>query len=157
MSTSLLTRQARTRLRGKGLPQDHAGRCLAPDPRFESMKYSKLLSLATASYGVFALVRPRHLADNLEAPAGEAPAFDLMAYTYAGRDLSISGLALASGNPSVVTAMMVLRILGDLADATILGTSTSKPSVQKKVVAATVGWAALNTAALVADRRALNG
>ncbi len=119
------------------------------------MKYSKLFSLATAFYGVFALAKPRHLADNLEAPAEQAPAFDRMAYTFAGRDLPISGLALASSNPSVITAMMVLRIVGDLSDATVLGTSTSKPAVQKKLLAVTLGWGALNTIALVADRRAL--
>jgi hypothetical protein len=119
------------------------------------VKYSKLISLATAAYGVFALVKPRHLADGIEAPAGQAPAFDRMAYTYAGRDLTISGLAVASKNPSVVTAAMVLRILGDLSDAVVLSTGTSKPAVQKKVLAVTLGWAALNTVALAADRRAL--
>ncbi len=119
------------------------------------MKYSKLISLLTAGYGAFALAKPRHLAAAIEAPAGQAPAFDRMAYTYAGRDLTISGLALTSKNPSVVTAAMVLRILGDLSDATILSTGTSKPAVQKKILAVTLGWAALNTAALVADRRAL--
>lgn len=119
------------------------------------MKYSKLISLATALYGVFALVKPRHLADGIEAPAVQAPAFDRMAYTYAGRDLSISGLALASKNPSVVTAAMALRIVGDVADAVVLSTGTSKPSVQKKVLSVTLGWAALNTVALLADRRAL--
>ena len=119
------------------------------------MRYSKLLSLATAAYGVFALVKPRHLADGIEAPAGQAPAFDQMAYTYAGRDLSISGLALVSSNPSVVTAAMGLRILGDLADAAILGTGSSRPAVQKKVLAVTLWWAALNATALLADRRSL--
>ncbi len=119
------------------------------------MFYSKLISLATAGYGAFALVRPRHLADNLEAPADQAPAFDRIAYTYAGRDLTISGLALFSSNPSVITAMMGLRILGDLSDATILSTATSKPEVQKKVLTVTLGWAVLNTVALVADRRKL--
>ncbi len=119
------------------------------------MKYSKLISLATAGYGAFAAVKPRHLANGVEAPAAQAPAFDRMAYTYAGRDLAISGVALASNNRSVVTAMMALRIVGDLSDALILSTGTSKPNVQKKVLAVTLGWAALNTAALVADRRAL--
>ncbi len=119
------------------------------------MKYSKLVSLATALYGVFALVKPRHLADGIEAPADQAPAFDRVAYTYAGRDLSISGLALASRNPSVVSAAMVLRIIGDVADGIVLSTSTSKPAVQKKVLAVTLGWGVLNTVALVADRRAL--
>ena len=119
------------------------------------MRFSKLLSLATAAYGVFALVKPRHLADGVEAPAEQAPAFDRMAYTYAGRDLAISGLALLSRNPSVITAAMLLRIIGDVSDATVLSTGTSKPDVQKKVLVVTLGWAALNTAALVADRRQL--
>ena len=120
------------------------------------MKYSKLLSLFTAGYGAFALAKPRHLADNLEAPAGQAPAYDRMAYTYAGRDLPLSGLALLSRNPSVISSAMVLRIASDLADATILGTGTaSRPTVQKKVLGVTLGWAALNAAALLADRRQL--
>jgi len=50
---------------------------------------------------------------------------------------------------------MALRIVGDLSDAAILATGTSKPQVQKKVLAVTLGWAALNTLALVADRRRL--
>ncbi len=119
------------------------------------MKYSKLISLATAAYGVFALAKPRHLADGIEAPTVQAPAYDRMAYTYAGRDLTMSGIALVSSNPAVVTAMMLLRISGDLADATILGTGTSKSAVRNKVLGVTLGWAALNTAALVADRRKL--
>ncbi len=119
------------------------------------MKFSKLISLATAAYGVFALARPGHLADGVEAPAEQAPVFDRMAYTYAGRDLSISGLALASSNPSVITAAMALRIVGDLSDAAILATGTAKPQVQQKILAVTLGWAALNTMALVADRRRL--
>ena len=51
--------------------------------------------------------------------------------------------------------MMVLRILGDLADAAVLATGTHDSKVQGKVLGVTLGWAALNTAALVADRRAL--
>ena len=120
------------------------------------MKYSKLISLFSAGYGAFALAKPRHLADNLEVPAGEAPAYDRMAYTYAGRDLPISGLALLSRNPSVITSAMVLRIASDLADASILGSGTSsRPAVQKKVLGITLGWAALNAVALLADRRQL--
>lgn len=119
------------------------------------MKYSKLLSLATAGYGAFALAKPRHLADALEVPEAQAPAIDRMAYTYAGRDLSISALALLSRNPSVITAAMVLRILGDFSDAAVLGTGTSKPDVRTKVLAVTLGYAALNAAALALDRRAL--
>lgn len=116
------------------------------------MKYSKLISALTAGYGVFALVRPRHLADGIQAPAAQAPALDQMARTYAGRDLAISALALSSGNPAVVSAAMALRIAGDLSDAAVLGTST-RASVRAKVLGVTLGWAALNVAAVVADRR----
>ena len=45
------------------------------------MKYSKLMSLATASYGVFAAVKPRHLGNAMQAPEAQASTFDLMAYT----------------------------------------------------------------------------
>jgi len=51
---------------------------------------------------------------------------------------------------------MALRIISDLADASILGTETSsRPNVQKKVLGITLGWAALNAVALLADRRQL--
>ena len=116
------------------------------------MTYSKLISLLTATYGVFALVRPRHLADGIEAPAVQAPAYDQMARTYAGRDLAISALALTSSNPQVVGAAMALRIVGDLSDAAVLGTGTTD-KVRTKVLAVTLGWAALNLAAYAADRR----
>ncbi|GAB3664706.1 hypothetical protein GCM10027596_29540 [Nocardioides korecus] len=116
------------------------------------MTYSRILSALTAVYGVFALVRPRHLADGLEAPAAQAPAYDQVARTYGGRDLAISALAL-SRNPQVVSAAMALRIVGDLSDATVLGTATSG-KVRAKVLAVTLGWAALNTAAYAADRKA---
>jgi hypothetical protein len=119
------------------------------------MRYSKLLLLATAGYGAFALAKPRHLADALEAPGEQAPAIDQMAYTYAGRDLSISALGLLSRNPTLVTAAMVLRILGDLSDAAVLGTAATKPDVRAKVLGVTLGYAAVNAAALAADRRRL--
>ncbi len=118
------------------------------------MKYSRMLSLATAGYGAFALAKPRHLADALQAPAEQAPVFDKMAYTFAGRDLPIAALALLSRNPSVVSAAMLLRIAGDLSDASVLGLGATKPDVRTKVLAVTLGYAALNAAALAADRRA---
>ena len=117
------------------------------------MTYSRLLSALTALYGLFALARPRHLADGIEAPTAQAPAYDRMAYTYAGRDLAISGAALLSSDRNVVTTAMLLRIAGDLSDAAVLGTRSSSSGVRAKVIGVTLGWAALNTAALVADRR----
>lgn len=119
------------------------------------MTYSKILSALTAMYGVFALAKPRHLATGIEAPDVQAPAYDQMARTYAGRDLSISGLALASSSPALVTTAMALRIAGDLSDAAVLGLGARSSKVRTKVLAVTLGWAALNTAALLADRRGL--
>ena len=119
------------------------------------MKYPKLVSALTAAYGVFAIAKPRHLADGIEAPPAQAPAYDRMAYTYAGRDLTISGAALLAKDPAIVTTAMLLRIAGDLSDATVLATGASKSSVRRKVLAVTLGWAAVNAAALAADRRAL--
>ena len=118
------------------------------------MRYSKLMSLLTAGYGAFAVVKPSHLGDAVQTPAVESAAMRRLAYTYGGRDLAISGLAIGSSNPSVVTAAMLLRIVGDVADATVLS-ATTKQSVRPKVLGVTLTWAALNTVALLADRRAL--
>ncbi len=48
---------------------------------------------------------------------------------------------------------MGLRIVGDLADAVVLGSRAPDNKVRAKVLAVTLGYAALNTAALVRDRR----
>lgn len=116
---------------------------------------SRVMSAATAGYGVFALARPDHLGKALEAPSARRPAFDLLAYTYGARDLPVSAVALTATSPSVVTAAMVLRIAGDLTDAAILGLGTSDPKVRRKVLAVTLGWAAANALALTLDRRRL--
>ena len=61
---------------------------------FEDMTYSRsrAISAATAAYGLFALARPRHLGDALEAPHVQRPAIDQVAYTYGARDISMSAL-----------------------------------------------------------------
>jgi hypothetical protein len=46
---------------------------------------------------------------------------------------------------------MALRIIGDLTDAATLGLTATKPSVRRKVLAVTLGWA--NAAALTLDLR----
>ena len=71
------------------------------------MRYSKAISLATAAYGAYAAAQPRHLAQGVSAPQSAAPVLDLVARTYAGRDLSISAAALLSRNPGVVTTAML--------------------------------------------------
>lgn len=113
---------------------------------------SRALSAATAAYGIYALVKPRHLGDAIGAPHVQRPAMDQVAYTYGARDLSISALALL-GSPTLVRAAMALRIAGDLSDATILSRYAPTSSARAKVLGVTLGWAALNTAALLADEK----
>ena len=120
------------------------------------MRYprSRLLSLATAAYGAFCFVRPGHLADGVDAPEAQRPAFERMAYTYGARDLTISTLGVL-GRPALVRAAMGLRVAGDLADAAILSQYAEKQEVRTKVLAVTLGWGALNTLALLKDEKAL--
>jgi len=49
---------------------------------------------------------------------------------------------------------MALRIAGDLGDATILSRYAPSSAVRNKVLGVTLGWAVLNTAALLADEKA---
>lgn len=113
---------------------------------------SQVVSAATAAYAVFAAVKPRHLATGLQAPAEHAPVLDRVAYTYAGRDLSISALAF-TGSRLGVRASMAMRIVGDLTDATILGAYAPTTQARRKVLAATLGWGVINVAALAWDER----
>lgn len=117
------------------------------------MPLSRVMSAATLAYGVFALAKPRHLADNIDAPPQQAPAYDRLAYTYAGRDLAISALGIAGPTRGLVSTAMGLRIVGDLADAATLGLTATTRSAKGKVLAATLGWAAANAAALAIDLR----
>ncbi|MBA2694799.1 MAG: hypothetical protein H0U62_02880 [Actinobacteria bacterium] len=118
-----------------------------------SFPLSRIMSAATACYGVYALAQPGHLASAMKVPSAQKPAWDLMAYTYAARDLPVSAAGMWSSSPQVVTTAMVLRILGDLSDATILGLATDDEEARTKALTATLGWAGLNTVALVIDRR----
>ncbi|UJH70194.1 hypothetical protein [Ornithinimicrobium sp. INDO-MA30-4] len=116
---------------------------------------SRALSAATAAYAVFALVKPRHLGDALKAPEGQKPAVDLVAYTYAARDIPVSAVGMFASSPTLVTASMVMRIFTDFADATVLGSNTKDPEARKNALMITTGWGVLNTAALLIDRRSL--
>lgn len=110
---------------------------------------TKTMAAATAAYAVYAAVKPRHLADALGETGARAGATDRLAYTYAVRDLLTSGLAFVPGFTPVAAG---LRMAGDLGDATILG-STAPAEARAKLVAVPLGWAVLNAAALILDRR----
>lgn len=113
---------------------------------------SRLMGLATSAYGVYAIVRPGHLAQAMKAPPGERHGLEVLARTYGVRDLATSSLLLSS-DPSRARAAMALRIASDVGDCVLLLAKTSDPAVRRKVAAATLGWATLNAAAWWADER----
>ncbi|MFD1945321.1 hypothetical protein [Nocardioides aestuarii] len=115
-------------------------------------RWSRLMSAGTAAYGAYALARPGHLADALEAPSSERAGHDRLARTYGVRDLATSALAF-SGRPTLVRTAMALRIAGDLGDCAVLTSTTTDPDVRRKVAGVTLGWAALNALAWLADER----
>ncbi len=117
-----------------------------------SYRYSRAMSAATSAYAVFALARPRHLHDALDAPRGQQDAHDRLARTYGVRDLTTSALVF-SGNGTLARAGMALRIAGDLGDCWVLTSSTDDAGVRRKVAGVTLGWATLNALAWLADER----
>lgn len=56
-------------------------------------------------------------------------------------------------SPEAVRAAMLIRIAFDVADAVVLAPVAQNPRSRNKILVATLGWAALNTAAVLADRR----
>jgi hypothetical protein len=115
-----------------------------------SYRLSRMMSTATAGYGVFALVNPAHLPDALQADKEDRPGLELLAETYGVRDLAISALGIFGRSPRTIRAAMLLRIAMDLGDAALLSTKTDD-EVRQKVLAVTLGWAGLNALALLVD------
>ena len=114
---------------------------------------SRLLSTATAAYGVYALTEPRHLGAVLTSdPAGQE-SYDGLARTYGARDLAVAAFGILGRSPKTVTAAMLMRVAMDLSDAAILSREAKDNAARAKVLGVTVGWAALNAVALVKDRR----
>ena len=116
-----------------------------------SYRLSRLLSTATAAYGGYALAQPAHLWQALEADRKNREGLELLARTYGVRDLAISSLGIFGRSDRTVRAAMLLRIAMDLGDSLLLSTQTEDDDVRKKVLAVTLGWAALNSLALVVD------
>jgi hypothetical protein len=113
---------------------------------------SRALSVGTTAYGLFALARPRHLASVMQAPLAQEQSYDRLAIAYGVRDLALGGTG-ALGPASAVPVAMGLRVVSDLADAVVLSTRAHTGDVRRKVLAITVGYAALNAAALAVDMR----
>lgn len=117
-----------------------------------TMTASKVVSAATAAYGVFALVKPSHLPDALQVSGPTREGYVALARVYGGRDIAISTAALL-GDDAVTTAAMKLRLAMDVTDCVTLLLRTSDSGLRAKIAGVTLGWGALNLAALVADRR----
>ena len=116
-----------------------------------SFPLSRLMSTATATYGVYALANPRHLGDAVDPK--HADDYDLLATTYGARDLTISTVGLLGRSEKTISAAMAIRIASDISDGLILATRAKDDATRQKVLGVTFGWAALNTLALVSDRR----
>jgi hypothetical protein len=112
---------------------------------------SRLMSTATASYGVYALADPRHLGRAVD-PKNSAD-YDLLAQTYGARDLAISSVGMFGKGRKTVTTAMVIRIACDISDGLILANRCHDQQTRQKVLGVTMGWAALNTLAILSDRR----
>jgi hypothetical protein len=118
-----------------------------------SLPLSRTMSAATAAYGAYALARPRHLGRAMTTNTLEQQRYDVWARAYGVRDLTVSALGLLGRSERVVTTAMAVRIASDVVDGAILSVRAHDGATRAKVLGVTLGWAALNTAALVADRR----
>jgi hypothetical protein len=118
-----------------------------------SYPLSRLMSTASAAYGGYALAQPSHLWQALKSDRKDQEGLELLGRTYGVRDSAISLLAILGRSDETVRAAMLLRIAMDLGDAAVLSTRTKDPDVRRKVLAVTLGWAALNTVALAIDTR----
>ena len=115
--------------------------------------YSAMLSVATAAYSVYALANPRHIGKALTASPLKQPDYDIAARTFGVRDLVISSLALAAPTAAAREQAMMGRVAFDLTDSALFSNEATTSGRKAKVLAVTVSWAALNAAAIIADRR----
>ena len=116
-----------------------------------SYPLSRLMSAATAGYAGFALAKPSHLGEAMQASSSDRSGYDLLAQTYGVRDVAVSALGIFGKSPKTVKAAMLVRIAFDLGDGAVLSARAENDDVRKKVLAVTMGWAALNTLALAID------
>jgi hypothetical protein len=115
--------------------------------------YSTMMSAATAGYAAFALAKPRHLGKALTKSPLKQPEYDLVARLFGPRDLAVSALALLAPTAAAREQAMFARVALDLSDALLLTPQARTKSAKAKVLGATITWAGLNVAAIVADRK----
>jgi hypothetical protein len=116
--------------------------------------YSKLISGATAGYAVYALLKPRHLGKALTNSPLKQPEYDLVARLFGPRDLAVIALAVLAPSAASREQAMIARVALDLTDAALLTGEATNKAGKAKVLGATLTWAGLNIAAILADRKA---
>lgn len=113
---------------------------------------TKALAVVTLGYSAWVVTSADTLRTQLDDPADWQRPASRLAFTYAGRDVPISTLALVGGAQGARTAAL-LRIAGDVTDAVTLGSTASSASSRKKAVAVAASYGVLNALALVVDER----
>ncbi|MFE6720159.1 hypothetical protein ACFVDU_21590 [Streptomyces albidoflavus] len=114
----------------------------------------RAVGAATAVYGALVTARPDLLAkpSGLTTPDGDVPRdTEICLRPLVWRDLAV-GIAMATApeGPALRTATAV-RIASDLGDALLLGPTLDR-EYRPKVLAVSVGWAALSVIGLYARR-----
>jgi hypothetical protein len=115
--------------------------------------WSRLMSAGTLTYAGYALTRPRHLGAFMTSAKPRQAEYDLLAQTYGARDLAVGTLGLLGRSERTVTAAMLARIAFDVSDGLLLAGRAEDDETRAKVLGVTFGYAALNTVALLTDRR----
>jgi hypothetical protein len=115
--------------------------------------FSRLMSASTLAYAGYALTTPRHLGEFMTSAEPQQGEYDLLAQTYGARDLAVGTLGLLGRSERTVTAAMLARIAFDVSDGLLLASRADDDETRAKVIGITWGYAALNTVALLADRR----
>ncbi|GAA3883838.1 hypothetical protein GCM10022243_55710 [Saccharothrix violaceirubra] len=109
---------------------------------------AKLIGLATAAYGAAVVVRPEVLTKPTGLATRPTPAISALVRSVGTRDV-VSGLSVALAPEGTPTrAALAVRIAMDLGDAAVLGAAAPTAAVRRKVLAVTLGWAALNLVVL---------
>ncbi len=111
------------------------------------------MSASTLAYAGYALTTPRHLGEFMTSAEPQQAEYDLLAQTYGARDLAVGTLGLLGRSERTVTAAMLARIAFDVSDGLLLASRADDDETRAKVIGITWGYAALNTLALLADRR----
>lgn len=115
----------------------------------------RLLGVATAVYGLVALVQPRIMARQvgmLEPDGGVSDQFRVAAGLIGVRDVASAGfLALAPAGAPLRTAI-VFRSVFDAGDAVLFGTLSPTPQARRKAALTAGVWSALCALSLLAAR-----